>query len=259
MLRRLRILLALGFLIASPALADVITDVTVNGSISGTGTMTLRCFFQGSPPPGCYQVVPGRYIQNVNTSFSTTNTQLGNLSNSSLGTGVGPTDLHLSASQSTAATADSLSVDLFTSFSIFPIGAVINGYHVDLQNSIAVGFDLTTESLLQVSGFLFFGDTQLFDSNGNPLFTGPCCSGPLILEPGMYQFTQSLPITRGASFPFGDPGIRTNIESVLDAKFTPIPEPRGPGLILLIGIGGLACMRRRITGSSSKMGADLNP
>ena len=240
MLRRLRILLALGFLIASPALADVITDVTVSGSVSGTGNLTVVCYFSGSPPPGCYQVVPGRYIQNVSTSFSATNTQLGDFSDSSqVSGGFPPIYLVISASQSTTATADSLSSDLFTVFSIPPAGA--GGYDVRIQNSIVIGFDLTTESLLQVSGY-FGSDSQLLDSNGNPIVG--CCSSSLVLEPGMYEFTQSLPLTAAGSFLTCGGGCGHVSGSVLDAKFTPIPEPRWAGFTLLIA---LACWRPRIT------------
>jgi hypothetical protein len=246
MLKRLARFTAVVFLIVSPALADLITDVTVNGSVSGTGNMTLRCFFQGSPPPGCAQALPLVYIQDVSTSFSATNTQVGDFSDSSQATGIGPTELDIIASQSTTATADSLSVDLYTAFSIF-MRAPIHYYDVSLQNSIAVGFELTTESLLQVSGYLGLGDTQLFDSNGNPLFTGPCCNSSLILGPGMYKFTQSLPMTADGGFPvFDHEG--TYFVSELDANFTPIPEPRWTGLTALIALGCLAYCRQRIAG-----------
>jgi hypothetical protein len=76
MLRIWCIAIALGSLPGSAALADMV-NVSVNGTVSGSGSVTNECFpGLTNPPqsPACVEVYPGLYLDTIPFSFNATNT-----------------------------------------------------------------------------------------------------------------------------------------------------------------------------------------
>ena len=76
-MHRLFLVIGLGLLAIGPTLADIV-DVTVNGSLSGSGSVTTYCY-EYPPAPGCSQIFgPGSaFFESFPFSFSATTTQLG--------------------------------------------------------------------------------------------------------------------------------------------------------------------------------------
>ena len=238
--------IALAFLPVSIVLADTITNVSVSGTVSGNGFMRLRCF---TPQPGCVPDpgLPGNPLfQGVTFDFSETNTNVRNFQALGEATGIGPTTIGGYGSQSTTATADSLHIELFTGWFISPIEGAVSSFIVSVDNDISVAFDLTTESLVQVSG----EGSQLFDSSGNSILPTPfCCSASVVLLPGTYQFERSLPLTGSGVRPIGDLGVGQVIGSISNLNFAPIPEPRFAWLAAIaVALGFLLQRRRKIAG-----------
>jgi hypothetical protein len=226
--------------------ADTITDVTVDGSVAGTGSMMVRCM---PSETGCTPVFSGAPFghQTLDFSFNGTNTQLGSFSDSGLVTSPEGTTLLGRVVQSTAATADGFSLFMNSGFQLYPVTQVVYSYDVNLTNNISVGFDLSTASMLGFQWQIFIqAAVQLMDSNGDTVFsTAFRGSGAtsVVLQPGAYTFTESLPFAAQNSFP-PPIGVTGNFYlSSIDAAFTPIPEPR-LGWVILISLG-ICCIARR--------------
>jgi hypothetical protein len=157
--------------------------------------------------------------------------------------------------QVTTATANALEITLGGDYSFQ--GAA--GYGANLNDSIAVSFNLTEESKVQfndppanspeIGNFSFSG--ELLDSKGNVILViqpyGGSPSGGFsastILQPGTYQLDASVADSNAGGvlpvFEFFDGGI--------DASFTPVvPEPRWAILAALLAtiLGGYVVSRR---------------
>lgn len=174
MLRSLCFVIGLGLLGIRPALPDIV-DVTVNGSVSGSGFLTIACALS---TPGCI-AGPGGDFLTVPYSFSGTNTELGAFSDS--GSTVSTTGIDFPypalaqgyADQDTTATADALDITLTGGHSAS--GAPF--YGGSENDNISVSFDLTGESLVQLSGGIPSNSApttgELLDSDGK---RGSCAS-----------------------------------------------------------------------------------
>src|SRR5580704_18842410 len=113
MRRNLCTVIGLGALMIGPALPDVV-DVTVNGSLSGSGGMTTECTQLGPNCVGTFGMPP--LLETVPYSYSATNTQLGtafDTSGEAVGTAPGAQGaLDYHAFQEVTATADNLDIAL---------------------------------------------------------------------------------------------------------------------------------------------------
>ncbi len=173
----LRTLAIVSFLL-SPAFADVI-DVGITGSASASGTVILPCM---SGDPSCSS--PVGYVSN-SFSFSGTN-QSGQASvTGSFGQTLTENAL---VQQTTAVTPNSFAADLLSQFTNSPVAG--GGWAVDesLSEYFAIGFNLTTESSLRLTGAL------TADGSGQVFFvfadlTGPGTPGPS-LRPGLGRSTR---------------------------------------------------------------------
>jgi hypothetical protein len=231
--RAFHTLLVLGSLAVSPAFPDIITNVSVLGSVSGTGTTTGECgvYAPGTQPPECtVNPVPGLYFESDPFSFSGTNIQLGFFDQVGQGTGRG-SSLGAAASQTTSAAPDSLLISLVNT--IDPIGPG-QFFAVALDNEISLTFTLTVESLVQLTDLAddVSISNQLLDSHGNVIFVLPSNGSPsLVLQPGTYEFKDSL--SNGCSF-CGQMGNELDVGLEVNAQFTAIiPEPRWAWILLI--------------------------
>ena len=250
MLRTWCILIGLGSLVVSPALPDI-ADVTVNGSISGSGDMDVAC---GSATPGCMQVGDGLYRLTVSYSFGDTNTALGDFSDSGGASLPSPFGGSVDgfADENTVATPQSLDIELVGDNSA---DGIFNSAFSEESDSISVLFDLTEPSVMDLSGFNgvpgpFAG--QLLDSHGNVILVIPANVGStsLVLEPGTYQLDAS---AEGDYFDDGSDeliGNVTDFDVDLHADFTPVPtpEPRWAILAALLSLvlGASVVYRRHL-------------
>jgi hypothetical protein len=249
MLRRVFFAIGLGSLAIGPALADII-NVTVNGSVSGSGGVAAQCI---NPAPECVQINPDFYAEFFPFSFSVTNTQLGFFSASGSATATGSNigegyggSVEAETDQNTAATANTLDIALsgFCSYQARAADCTAN-------DSIAVSFNLTQESEIQltasVPGFSP-GNGELLDSKGNVILVIPPF-GPFsvstVLQPGTYQLDESV---MGSAFgSFGS--VSHDFGTAVNASFTPVvPEPRWVIIATLLAtmFGGyvVSCRRR---------------
>jgi hypothetical protein len=249
MLRSLCVVIGLGSLGLGPALADVI-DVTVNGTGSGYGSGTIICPALPLSPTGCFQPPTGPPLLNLSFSFSETNTQLGTFAAS--GTASGPDgigQISAYADQNTTATAESLFIQLSGGYTVLGL----TYYDASEQDTIAVSFDLTEASEIQLFGIILQGvgsnSGELLDSDGNVILTLPFADGSAstVLQPGTYQLDESVGGSSTGSFASNVTG--TNLNYLMDATFTPVPtpEPRGVLLAALLAtmLGGYVVSRRR--------------
>ena len=239
MLRSLCIVTVLG-VIAGTALPDVI-DVTVNGSVSGSGSYVVGCALS---TPGCV-ATPGGDFLNFPYSFSGTNTELGAFSASGTTT---PAGMEGFADQNTVATADALEISLTGGYS----ASGVPFYSGSENNSISLSFDVTEESVVQLLGGGVLGSAsnagELLDSDGNVILTLPLdtLSVSTIVQPGMYQVEAAAQGTSNGSF--GANADVTNLELYLTADITPVPEPPGALVAALLAamLGGYVVSRRRL-------------
>jgi len=228
----------------APAWADAvaITAVAVNGSVTGSGSVSVRC---DSCPGGAGE---GGF------SFAGSNTQVGTFSKSVQGsfTDISGRSATVSGSaeQATAASATSVGVDFQDSAIFDGVGAEWSAL-ASLSNQYTLGFTLTTQSLMRLSGS---GGMQWYLSgaglNIGPLF-GPF-DQTFTADPGDYMLTVSDMMNLiGQPSPIGG-GASTHFEQTdqlsLTADFTPIvPEPRWTvGLLasFLILCHFVSCRRR---------------
>ena len=224
-------LVALFSSLLTPALADLVTDVTVNGTVSGTGMVGVRC-------DSC---VGGFGIDNF--SFLGLNTGLGAFSKSGQASftdvgGRSATAFGLSE-QTTTVSPTSVSVDIELSAILSGIGGQWSAQE-QLGTSYTLGFTLTTASLI-----------NLTISGGLPWsldFPPPLLvDGLVVANPGRYNVVFGDNQTFGAS----PMGLETQVEQTevysFRADFTPVPEPM-PITILpasLLMLGHLFLRRRR--------------
>lgn len=238
MLTRTSLLIGLGFLAIGPALADVV-DVTVNGTVSGGGYLTVYCDLS---TPGCEPPGPaGEGTMDLPYSFGGTNTHLGAFSESG-GVDADPFSISAYAGEDTTATPESLGISLTAGWSCICFNQGFDEY-----DNISVYFDLTTESVIQLQQGGDLSDTfnsgVLLDSHGNVILPGILgLPGSAILQPGMYQLDASM---QGG----GDSAYYPGVEYDLTADFTPVatPEPRWALVAAFLAVmsGGYAVSRRR--------------
>jgi hypothetical protein len=229
-------LLWLTTLAISPAFADII-NVTVNGSVSGSGSVTVAC---AEGTPGCTEGGPfGGFFMTVPYSFSANNTSLGAFSDSASSF----------AAQYSLTTTESLDIRLMGghSASAAPI------FTASESDSISIGFNLTEASLIDLSGGgVGIGSNvgELLDSHGNVILMLPNSPAHVFadLEPGIYALTASAS-GGGSGSLVGSVNVTDFLPS-LDARFAPLPTPETTGapfaalLGALIGACALARTRR---------------
>lgn len=249
---RLLFLIGLASLAAAPALPDII-DVTVSGSVSGSGTVLEPC--DPTFTQGCMRYGGGPYSVYIPYSFNGTNTQIGSFSASSGPTVSGPgpggagfasenTSLCLAPTPCPPTAGDAIYIELTGGHSAF-------GYYYTATESagITISFDLTQESEATLYSGVGLSSGGLMDSNGDVLLPIPQ-AGPAstVLPPGAYQLKDS---DSGGSqgTAFSQTGDVTDFDTFLTAQFTPVPtpEPRGAvfGALALMLITFPASRRRR--------------
>jgi hypothetical protein len=250
MWRNLWTMIGLGALMIGPALPDVV-DVTVNGSLSGSGGMTTECFQLGPNCVGTFGMPP--YLETVPYSYSATNTQLGTafeISGYAVGTAPGALgSLEYHGFQEVTATADSL--DIALEAGQMPDGVL--SWDGTAAETISLGFELTEESVIQLDvspfGPLGTNSGDLLDSQGNVIFAMPFPFGSAsaVLAPGTYYMDASV----GGSAS-GFMGNGNNVEDfawMLNSTFTPVATPEPPvaffAALLAMMLGAHEVSRRR--------------
>jgi hypothetical protein len=242
------LVIGLGLLAIGPILADIV-NVTVNGSVSGSGSVTTYCLV-----PECMTPDSGQFTS-FPFSFSATNTQLGLFAASGGASSTGPPETDPASVQAdlfenTTATADALEITLSQDVNS---GGVAFSADATLNESIAVSFNLTEESKIQLSD-IFGGDgsptnsVDLLDSKGNVILVVPCgmfsCSTvSTVLPPGTYQLDESFDNDGSVRGEGGE----EDFSSDLNAGFTPVvPEPRWTiiATLLVALLGGYVMSRR---------------
>jgi hypothetical protein len=247
MMHRLFLVIGLGLLAIGPALADIV-NVTVNGSVSGSGSVTTYCFV-----PECMSPDSGQFVS-FPFSFTATNTQLGLFVTSGGASSPGPPEtnfasIQASMSENTTATADALEITLSQNFMSEDVAP---SAFASLNESTAVSFNLTAESNIQLTDnpegdAPFTNSVELLDSKGNVILVVPCgnfsCSTvSTVLEPGTYQLDDSM--SSGGGIAVGSPEF---FSADLNASFTPVvPEPRWTIIATLLAalLGGYVMSRR---------------
>jgi hypothetical protein len=256
MMHRVFFVIGLGLLAISPTLADVV-NVTVNSSLSGSGSVITYCL-ENLFSPECSAFDSGQK-ENFPFSFSATNTQLGFFVASG-GVVTGPPEnsrasVEADASEKTTATADALEISLSQDLEA---GGIAIDPGVGLNESVAVSFNLTEESKIQLTDNLLTSNfeneappshsVELLDSNGNVILViqcedFPCSTVSTVLQPGAYQLDDSL---LGSAFA-GLGGFSVFFDADLNASFTPVvPEPRWTIIATLLAavLGGCVMSRR---------------
>src|ERR1700733_4865296 len=110
MMHRLFLVIGLGLLAIGPTLADVV-NVTVNGSVSGSGSVTTYCL-ENLGSPEC-SANGSNQMETFPFSFSATNTRLGSFGASGVASSAGAPENAFASVQAamfenTSATADAL-------------------------------------------------------------------------------------------------------------------------------------------------------
>jgi hypothetical protein len=242
------LVLGLGLLAIGPALADIV-DVTVNGSVSGSGSVTTYCFV-----PECMSPDSGQFVSFA-FSFTATNTQLGPFVASGGASSPGPPEtnfasIQASISENTTASADALEITLSQNAIVEDVAPAASA---SLNESIAVSFNLTAESKIQLINVNPEEDAsstnsvELLDSKGNVILVVPCgdFSCPTVstvLLPGTYQLDDSM--VSGGAIALGSPEF---FFADLNASFTQVvPEPRWTIIATLLAavLGGYVMSRR---------------
>ena len=256
MLSRSFLLIGLALLAINPALPDII-DVTVNGTVSASGSVSAVCNPNDSTP----NCVPGEDgappLVTTPFSFSAPDTLLGSFSQSwSATTPIGGlvqpfadenTSVCLASPSVNCppASGDALYVELNGGHS----GAAIT-YNTQETEMMTLSFQLTapTEATLY-SSFLSGNATnggEILDSTGtNVLLSVPLSSdASTFLLPGSYQLYAS---DSGGAFGGIQTGSFTDSQLYLTAQFAPVPEPRTASIAALLSaaLGGFLVRRRR--------------
>lgn len=200
MSRKIAVIVALCTLATSPAVADIV-DVSVNGSVSGSGSITVACALS---TPGCREVAPGTYLLTNSYSFSATNTALGSFGDSGSATGAPsfpPAFVSSYAGQDTSATSDALEIMLTGGHSAM----FAPSYMTSETDTISVSFDPTKPSMIELSGggFGIGPDVgELLDSEGDVILTLPNSPLPVFgdLGPGTYELQAAASATESGAF-----------------------------------------------------------
>lgn len=183
MLRSCCVSISFAILAATPAFPGLITGVSVNGTVSGSGTVTTECGVALiSPPAGCIDVGMGLFEQTVPLTFSGTNTQLGSFGAFGSATGIFGGTVDASATQfvtENVMNGNNLNATLDNQALVSQKG-LIHNFSVSVDNSVEILFTLTAES----SAFLAQQGTSLSsadlrDSQGNLILspgTPLCCN-----------------------------------------------------------------------------------
>lgn len=248
---KLGFLIGIACLFVGPALADVI-DVTVNNTVSGSGSLTVDCGL-GNPDPNC--TPPSQFLpptETVQYSFNGTNTQPGPFSDSGSATATNAGFIQGYADQNVTSTADSIDISLSGGHSAD--GAILL-FDTNETDTISVSFDLTQQSVVQLEGGGLgtpfpVNVGELLDSQGNVILvaTNSPNSAFMDLDPGMYQLESTV---SGSAMGAGPGSGGDNVQDFvlgLEASFTPVPEPQWAfvGAFLAIMLGGYLLPRRRL-------------
>lgn len=249
--RKMVLIVGLCIVASSPAVADII-DVTVNGTVSGSGTAIIDCGYP--PPPGsdCTPAIDGLVPPTETVSY---NFKGGASDSGSATSTVAPGFIEGQASQDITVTDDSISILLSAGHTV-AIGELLTFFGTE-SNDVTVDFDLTSPSEATLSGGGFTDPLcvcpdagELLDSDGNVILTAPNTGFPVsvLLQPGSYELS-----TGAQAFPSGDlaaaEGTFTDLQWALDASFAPVPtpEPRGAlfaALFLGLLVAGFVSRRR---------------
>jgi hypothetical protein len=248
MTRRLSLLIGLASLGAGSALSDIV-NVAVSGAASGSGSLTVACALSTA---GCVHLPDVGDFLTVQYSFTGTSGAVANtFTTSGSGTTLAATGIDFPypaqaqgfAGQQTSFTADSLDINLTGGHSAF----FAPFYGGSEQAGVIVSFDLTEESLLQLTGDFGSVDvsSELLDSRGNVILKNPFPNSSTVLPPGSYQLDASA--SGGSSGAFGMNSDVVDFNTSLDAVFTPVtvPEPRETFVGVLFGamLGGYVFSR----------------
>jgi hypothetical protein len=228
-----------------PASADVM-DVTVDGSVSGNGSVTVECALG---TPGCVPggPLPGGGLFTSDYSFNSTNTQLTFSDSGSVTSPIFSVATASSfASQNVSATSESLGFVLTGGHSA--TGPFYTAFESD---TISVGFDLTESSMVQLTGGGFGVSSnvgELLDSDGNVILVIPNSPVPVsaLLAPGTYTLQGSA--SGGGTGTAFAPVDTTDFNFGVGADFTPVatPELQGAPLAAVSAtlVGVFAASRR---------------
>lgn len=260
--RSLIVFLAVSLFPLSPAFADLLTGVSVSGSVSGSGDLNalLGC-------PAYFPISP--LDQSYSFSGSNSQTGVGNYSLGKSGSVACEENVnYASADQSADVTGKSFMVtDEVSAATAGGPGFLENA---NASSSLTLSFDLNQAALVDFSEsfntfcgftFLFFpGQTypgpcssqilpyDMANATGSVELMGPGGNVPLlpsfILGPGDY----TLNVSGSASAMTLDIPFEGYSWLSLDAEFTAIPEPRwlaGMAVILLVGLHGARRMAAR--------------
>lgn len=240
--RFLSVFLTLSLFPASLAFADLLSGVSVSGSVSGSGNLDASA--------GC----PGYPTFNQGYSFSQSNSQsgLGSYSLNQSGNVTCGSTTASSATQGADVTGNSFMVTDVVSASTGGGAGFIES--ANASSSLTLSFDLNQPALVDLTQSLNISCEYLFPSSGTcPLslslvmanatasvqLIGPGGDVPLLPSLNLGNGDYKLEVSGSASAMTIDiPGSGVSNLS-LDAEFTAIPEPRwlsGLAVLLLVGL-----------------------
>lgn len=237
--------LAIGSFLIIPASADIV-DIQVAGTVNGSSSLLITC------------CVPDGVLNGGGFQINDTNGQIGTFTRSAQGSADGSNDRVLAASgleqQITEVTSHSLTVNLVSDFTVFPVEGGEWSASASLNNDYHVAFTLTTESLMHLtsqvnSSSVFFPFLNL--GVGDTAITGPPPPDlTLIVPAGQYTFE----LFAGGDVQHGPGGLfnpQTDdfVNFTLSADFTPVvPEPRW--ICMGLALAGIAARtwRSRVPG-----------
>lgn len=212
-------LLGLGMLAISPANADVI-DVSVSGSVSGSGTMSVECApVGGNCMPATGGLTPHETVM-YNFSASTSDS-----ASATAPDGLVVSTIDAYANQGVTATADSILLSVSAGFSAEGIALYVGETDTD---DVLASFDLTQASVVTFSAGGSGGEVvdELLDSQGNVIANiGSTLAMLVDLEPGMYALEVNANGGTSEAIPGGQLDV-TDFQFALGASFVPVPEPR---------------------------------
>jgi hypothetical protein len=248
MLLRLSLLTSFAALAVAPAFPDIVDNITVNGAVSGSGSIDEPCILG---TPGCVSEPSGPPLVTIPLSFNGTNTALGMFSDSG-STAAGPPSLTATVGENTAEAANALGFPaaLFITLSGgYSINGGASAYSASETDNISISFQLEDPSEVELMSGDFLGSAinggELMDSHGDVLLTVPVeGNASTVLPPGTYELEASA--TGSSMGVFASNTSATNLTLNLTAGFTPVPEPRWTVLgVLFAGIlVGFAVPRR---------------
>lgn len=226
------------FLVVRPAFSDI-ADVSISGSVSGSGSLTVECGVGlMNPPQGCVNVFEGLYLQTEGYNFTATNPGLDAFSDSASAFALYG-NLEGQADQSVTLGPDSIHFQLDASDAA---SAFLVSYNASDSSSVSAKFYLTVLSTYTLSDDFFSvtsDSDELFDSLGTVV------SPSSIIAPGWYTFKASITENGSGGYltkPASDQG-----GGFTEADFAPVPtpEPRWTALVFAILLAGYVVATRR--------------